>query len=120
MPSKALTHSLAFALFAALGAFALAALSPGLLNDGDTWWHIRAGQWMLAHHAVLGADIFSYTVAGQPWHTAEWLAETVMAMAWTGGWVGEHLLFACAAALTASRMAQDSRGASIRQPPPAP
>ena len=94
-------RTLSFALFAALAAFALAALSPGLLNDGDTYWHIRAGEWMLAHHAVLRADVFSYTVTGQPWHTAEWLAEVVMALAWAGGWVGEHLLFACAAGLTA-------------------
>ena len=98
MPTR---PALTFALFAALAAFALAALSPGLLNDGDTWWHIRAGQWMLAHHAVLRADPFSYTVAGQPWHTAEWLAEIVMAWAFAAGWIGEHLLFAVGAALTA-------------------
>jgi hypothetical protein len=97
MPTRALT----FALVTALAAFALAALSPGLLNDGDTYWHIRAGEWMLAHHAVLRADVFSYTVAGQPWHTAEWLAEVVMALTWAGGWAGEHLLFACASGLTA-------------------
>lgn len=99
------SRTFSFALIAALAAFALAALSPGLLNDGDTWWHIRAGQWMLAHHAVLRADVFSYTVAGQPWHTAEWLAEIVMALAWAGGWMGEHLLFGLAAALTAGTAA---------------
>jgi hypothetical protein len=97
MPSR----TLSFALTTALAAFALAALSPGLLNDGDTYWHIRAGQWMLAHHTVLRADVFSYTVAGQPWHTAEWLAEVLMALAFAAGWTGEHLLFAVAAALTA-------------------
>src|ERR1700754_1802182 len=97
--------ALTFALGAALAAFALAALSPGLLNDGDTYWHIRAGQWMLAHHAVLRADVFSYTAAGQPWHTAEWLAEIVMALAFAGGWAGEHLLFGTAAALMAGVVA---------------
>ena len=67
--------ALTFALAAALAGFALAAFSPGLLNDGDTYWHIRAGEWMLAHRAVLRSDVFSYTMAGAPWHTQEWLAE---------------------------------------------
>jgi hypothetical protein len=98
-------RSLPFALFAGLAAFALAAFAPGILNDGDTYWHIRAGEWMLAHHAVLRADPFSYTVAGAPWHTAEWLSEIAMALAWRGGWPGIHLLFAMAAALTAGATA---------------
>ncbi|MBW8708274.1 MAG: hypothetical protein JF627_03250 [Alphaproteobacteria bacterium] len=92
--------ALNFACGAALAAFALAALSPGLLNDGDTYWHIRAGEWMLAHRAVLRADVFSATAAGAPWHTQEWLAEILMALGWRGGWAGIHLLFAAAAALT--------------------
>jgi hypothetical protein len=92
---------LGFALFAGLAGFALAAFAPGLLNDSDTYWHIRAGEWMLAHRAVLRADVFSYTAANAPWHTQEWLAEVIMALAWRAGWNGIHLLFACAAALTA-------------------
>jgi hypothetical protein len=95
------TPALNFALAAALAGFALAALSPGLLNDGDTYWHIRAGEWMIAHGAVLRADVFSYTAAGAPWHTQEWLAEIVMALAARAGWAGIHLLFAAAAAVTA-------------------
>ena len=65
--SPATSPVLAFALLAGLAAFALAAFSPGLLNDSDTYWHIRAGEWMLAHHQVLRADVFSYTAAGAPW-----------------------------------------------------
>src|SRR5262249_7636368 len=98
---RAFSPAFTFALMAALAAFALAAFSPGLVNDGDTYGHIRAGEWMLAHGAVLRADPFSYTVAGAPWHTAEWLAEIAMALAWRGGWPGIHLLFAIAAALSA-------------------
>jgi hypothetical protein len=92
--------ALNFACGTALATFALAALSPGLLHDGDTYWHIRAGEWMIAHSAVLRADVFSTTAAGAPWHTQEWLAEIVMALSWRGGWAGIHLLFAAAAALT--------------------
>src|SRR5262249_37664875 len=37
-----------------------------------------------------------------PWHTQEWLAEILMALAWiAGGWRGIHLLFAVFAGLTA-------------------
>jgi len=98
-------RALPFALFAGLAAFALTAFAPGILNDGDTYWHIRAGEWMVAHGAVLRADPFSATMAGAPWHTAEWLSEIVMALAWRGGWAGVHLLFAVAAALTAGVIA---------------
>jgi hypothetical protein len=77
-----------------------------LLNDGDTYWHIRAGQWMIAHGAVLRADVFSYTAPGTPWHTQEWLAEILMALAWAAqGWPGIHLLFAACAGLTAAAIA---------------
>lgn len=93
--------ALIFALFAGLAGFLLAAFSPGVLNDSDTYWHIRAGEWMLAHGQVLRADPFSYTAANAPWHTQEWLAEIVMALAWRDGWPGIHLLFGVAAALTA-------------------
>src|SRR3954462_240166 len=95
--------ALSFALFAGLSAFALAAFSPGLLNDSDTYWHVRAGEWMLGHHQVLRADVFSFTAAGAPGHTQEWLAEIVMALGWAaGGWQAIHLLFALCAALTAA------------------
>ena len=99
---RAPSSALSFALFAGLAAFALGAFSPGLLNDSDTYWHIRAGEWMLAHHQVLRTDVFSYTAAGTPWHTQEWLSEILMAQAWgAGGWPAIHLLFAACAALTA-------------------
>jgi len=93
--------ALLFALLAGLAAFALAAFSPGLLNDGDTYWHIRAGEWMIAHGAVLRVDVFSYTAAGKDWHTQEWLAEILMALSWRAGWPGVHLLFAGCAGVTA-------------------
>lgn len=98
-------RALSFALLVALAAFALAAFAPGLLNDGDSYWHIRVGEWMIAHGAVLRADVFSTTVAGAPWHTQEWLAEILMALSWRGGWPGVHLLFAGSAALAAGTVA---------------
>jgi hypothetical protein len=44
-----------------------------LLGDGDTGWHVRTGQWILAHHQVPYTDMFSFTMPGQPWFAWEWL-----------------------------------------------
>lgn len=46
---------------------------PFLLQDGDTGFHIRAGDWIRTHGAVPQHDIFSFTMPGQPWFAWEWL-----------------------------------------------
>ena len=45
----------------------------GLLGDGDTGFHIRAGDWIRTHGQVPRVDIFSYTMPDQPWFAWEWL-----------------------------------------------
>jgi hypothetical protein len=52
-----------------------------MLGDGDTGWHIRTGQWILANGQVPHQDVFSYTKAGQPWYAWEWLWD--VCAAWT-------------------------------------
>jgi hypothetical protein len=97
---------MAVALCAAAVAFAVTAFAPQVLNDGDTYLHIAAGERMLAEHAILFHDPFSYTFAGAPWQAHEWLAEIAMASAYqAGGWSGLIGLFAMAAALTAAILA---------------
>src|SRR5688572_30367676 len=54
-----------------------------LLSDGDTGWHIRAGEWMLANGRVIDHDVFSFTMPGQPWFAWEWLWD--IAFAWLHG-----------------------------------
>ena len=89
----------AIALAAAALALAVTAFAPQVLNDGDTYLHIAAGQRMLADGAILFADPFSYTRAGAPWDAHEWLSEILMAAVYrAGGWSGLVLLFAGAAA----------------------
>ncbi len=46
-----------------------------LLSDGDTGWHIRAGDWMRQHGTVPHTDMFSFSKPGAPWFAWEWLAE---------------------------------------------
>ncbi len=88
-------------LIVALLALARALAQPdALLHDPDTYLHITAGRWMLAHHALPLRDPFSYTVAGARWVAHEWLAEIVLAAVYrAAGWNGLVLLtIACFAA----------------------
>jgi hypothetical protein len=58
----------------------------GLLMDGDTGWHVRNGQYILAHHAIPHTDLFSFSRPGAPWFAWEWLSDVVFAslFAWAG------------------------------------
>jgi hypothetical protein len=72
---------------------ALVSFAPQILDDADTFWHIAAGRWMIAHGAVPATDPFSFTFGGQPWLAHEWLSEVLMAGAWlAAGWSGVMLL----------------------------
>lgn len=89
-----------FAAFAGLVGFALAAYAPQIFRDGDSWWHLAAGQWMLAH-GVPHTDPFG--MGGGRWQAQEWLAEIIMAVSYhAAGWTGLHLLFGLAMGATAA------------------
>ncbi|MBV9552040.1 MAG: hypothetical protein JO032_04530 [Alphaproteobacteria bacterium] len=85
----------------ALLALARALAAPAaLLHDPDTYLHIAAGRWMLAHAALPGADPFSFTVPGARWLAGEWGGELVLALAWRlAGWGGTVVLAAACFAL---------------------
>jgi hypothetical protein len=65
-----------------------------LLMDGDTGWHIRAGEYMLANHAVPTHDLFSFSRPGQPWFAWEWLSDTTFALLFRIGGLKAIVLFA--------------------------
>ncbi len=72
---------------------ALICVAPAILNDGDTFWHLATGRWILDHRQVPHTDPFSYTFVGRPWVAHEWLAEVVMALVFqASGWSGIMLL----------------------------
>jgi len=50
-----------------------------LLADGDTGWHIRAGQWILAHRRFPTEDLFSYSRPHAEWFAWEWLSDVLLA-----------------------------------------
>jgi len=51
-----------------------------LLGDGDTGWHVRTGEWILAHGQVPHADVFSFSRPGAPWFAWEWLWDVCFAI----------------------------------------
>jgi hypothetical protein len=92
---------LPFPVIAALLGYGIALFAPPLLNDGDTYWHIATGEWVLRNGTVPHIDPFSYTLAGSPWVAHEWLSDVLMALAYkAGAWDGVVMLFGVAIALT--------------------
>ena len=87
-------------IVAVLACARVLARPAALLHDPDTYLHIAAGRWMLAHGALPVHDPFSYTFAGARWIPHEWLSELVMAALYqAAGWNGLVLLtIACFAA----------------------
>ena len=57
---------------------AIFAMSARVSVDSDTWWHLRAGQWIIENQAVPQTDPFSYTRFGQSWQYPGWLVEVPM------------------------------------------
>ena len=51
-----------------------------LLNDADTGYHIRAGEYILKTFSAPSHDIFSFLSPPPKWTAHEWLSEVVMAL----------------------------------------
>lgn len=70
--------------------------------SGDVFYEVASGRWMLAHHAVLRHDVFTYSVPGRPWLDEEWGFQVLLA--WLVAHVGPVAYWlvsggACAGAL---------------------
>lgn len=55
-------------------------IGNSLLNDGDTGYHIKAGEYILENVLVPRHDIFSYHSPPPQWTAHEWLSEVIMAV----------------------------------------
>src|SRR5450432_4730937 len=64
-----------------------------LLGDCDTGWHIRTGEWILAHGWVPSRDIFSFSKPGGPWFAWEWLSDVLFAKLNAAGGLQAVVLF---------------------------
>jgi hypothetical protein len=78
-----------------------------LLKDGDTYWHIAVGRFIIDHRAIPFRDPFSYTMAGTLWSSHEWLSEIVLAFVYDAmGWRGVIMLTALCAAIAFAVLAR--------------
>ncbi len=59
--------------------FLTGAVGLDSLSDPDVWWHMRLGDWIVAHHQVPAGELFAYTAFGNPLVVHEWLSETIFA-----------------------------------------
>ena len=57
---------------------AIFAMAARVSMDTDTWWHLRAGQWIVENHQIPRVDHFSYTREGASWEYPGWLVEVPM------------------------------------------
>jgi hypothetical protein len=62
-------------LFVSILFIALFVMTTREISDPDFWWHLSTGKYIVETHTIPHADIFSFTNAGRPWVTHEWLAE---------------------------------------------
>jgi hypothetical protein len=60
------------------------------LDDGDFWWHLKTGQYILDQGVIPRADLFSFTNYGKPWVAHEWLSEVVFYLGYS--WFGYNSL----------------------------
>src|SRR6185436_4763914 len=47
------------------------------LSDGDFWWHLKTGEYIIKNHAIRRTDLYSFTNFGKPWVAHEWLSEVI-------------------------------------------
>lgn len=74
-----------------------------LLQDSDSFWQIKIGQWILDHHALPTTDFYSFTRPGAPWISTSWLSQVLFALSYTQwDWAGPVILTALAIALSAA------------------
>ena len=45
------------------------------IADPDIWWHLRNAQNLLEHGSFSRVDSYSFTAAGSPWLSDQWLSE---------------------------------------------
>lgn len=65
-----------------------------LLPDPDIFWHLRNAQYDVTNLRLVSSDMYSFTVAGAPWVSHEWLSEVLYYGTWRAfGWQGVVALY---------------------------
>src|SRR2546427_4583604 len=71
--------------------------SVGLLQDANTGYHIRTGDFILEHRTIPHSDIFSFSKPGQPWFAWEWLCAVLFSALYSAGGMKALVIFSGAA-----------------------
>src|SRR5215510_15334085 len=78
-------------------------VGDSLLQDSDSFWQIKIGQWILDHRTLPYTDFYSFTRLGEPWISTSWLSQVAYAISYAQwGWAGPVALTAIATALSAA------------------
>jgi len=63
--------------------------------DTDTWWHLKTGEWITDHGAILRTDPFSSTRLGEEWVYPGWLSQVILFQVYRfAGFAGLNMLTA--------------------------
>ncbi len=81
------------AVFGGILLFGLLAMTARNAVDPDLWWHLRTGQWIAENGRIPHSDHFSFTRAGQPWISHEWLSELVFYELWKNSGAAALIVF---------------------------
>jgi hypothetical protein len=81
-------------LFVGAGAYLLCLfMGDILLQDSDSFWQVKVGQWIIDHLAVPYTDIYSLLHAGESWMSNAWLSQMLYAVVYDQwGWAGPVVL----------------------------
>lgn len=80
----------------------------------DTFWHLRAGDWILSEGELLRTDPFSLTKQGEAWVYPGWLAQVLLILTYRGlGFPGLNLLTAVIVAIAFSFVWKTMRGGPL-------
>ncbi len=70
------------------------------LSDGDFWFHLKTGEYILKTRSIPRVELFSFTSYGKPWLVHGWLADTIIYAAYSRfGFSFLIMMFALLAAL---------------------
>ena len=64
------------------------------ITEPDIWWHLRNANNLVQYHSFSGVDTYTFTAAGLPWISFEWLSEVPFLLAYrTAGLRGILFLY---------------------------
>jgi hypothetical protein len=63
----------------------LVVFRAGVMSEGDTFWQVRIGQLIIAHHTIPATDTFSWTMFGKPYFQNSWGFDVLVAFAYRVG-----------------------------------